>query len=434
MKILPIYLSLLVLAGARPGARGEDFRTDINPALLYYQAFLVTPDLEPADRDYLLVTNNWRFQRPTPRFGELVARYDAQFRLVRQAAHATVPCDWGIDRSAGPATLLPQLARAKAVAQAARLRAMWALEQGRPADACEDLEASLVMGRSLSRDGTVISVLVQIGIEAIVCNTIAEDFGQFPPEALQQLVAGLDSSPTRGTTAAAVLSEKVAFHDWALRRILELQRQHPGSDAQVMEGIRHFLGLAEPPPEERDLWERLRQAAGGTSEGMVALLQERARVYERVAAVLTLPYAKYESQVKALTGETEKSANPFVTNAVPSFMRSRAREFRIQVILAMVRAAVEYKLHGEQGLQSMADPCGRGPFAFRRFVFEGEDRGFELRSAFDVGDYPQVLIFVEKEGPPFLFDGPRAGQALGLAPFQSPAERFRQRYGIPRGQ
>jgi hypothetical protein len=428
VKKLPIYLSLLVLAGAMPGVRGEEFRTDINPALLYYQAFLAAPHPEPADNNYLLSsTNNWRGQKLTPRFAELLGKYDNELRLVRQAAHTTVPCDWGIDRSAGPATMLPHLARAKAVAQIARLHAMWALQQGRPADACEDLVASLVLGRNLSRDGTVISVLVQIAIEAIVCDAIAENFGQFPPEVLHQLVAGLDGPPARGTMAAAVLNEKAAFNDWAWRRILELRQQNPGNDAKVMEGIRHFLGLAPPPPDEGDSWERLTQAAGGTSEGVLRLIQEDARMCERAAVVVALPYKEYESQVKVFSREFEKSPNPFVTNAVPGFLRGRAKELRMQVVLAMVRAAVEYKLHGEQGLQSVADPCGQGPFALKRFVFEGVDRGFELRSAFDVGDYPQVLIFAEKEGPPFRVDGPRVGQAL--APAVSPTEAFRERYG-----
>jgi hypothetical protein len=116
---------------------------------------------------------------------------------------------------------------------------------------------------------------------------------------------------------------------------------------------------------------------------------------------------------------------------VPGFLIARAKEFRNQVVLAMVRAAVEYKLRGEQGLRSVTDPCGQGPFGFRRFLFEGVDRGFELKSASDDGDHPTALIFVEKEGPPFLVDGPRAGQAL--PPTQSPqsaSERFRERYGI----
>src|SRR6266536_842776 len=126
----------IVIAGA-VGANGGQLGADINPAQHYYQAFILAPDLSQADHDYLF-TNEWRGQKLPERFGELVARYDNQFKLVRQAAQATVPCDWGIDMSPGPATLLPHLARIKAIAQAARLRAMWDLQQGQPAGARDD--------------------------------------------------------------------------------------------------------------------------------------------------------------------------------------------------------------------------------------------------------------------------------------------------------
>jgi hypothetical protein len=100
----PICLSLLVLTGTLLGARGERFRTDINPALLYYQAFLVAPEaISEADRNYL-TSKKGREQKLPERFGAIVAGYDNQFRLVRQAACATVPCDWGLDVSAGPNT------------------------------------------------------------------------------------------------------------------------------------------------------------------------------------------------------------------------------------------------------------------------------------------------------------------------------------------
>jgi hypothetical protein len=78
----------------------------------------------------------------------------------------------------------------------------------------------------------------------------------------------------------------------------------------------------------------------------------------------------------------------------------------------MVRAAVEYKLHGDSGFQSVADPCGQGPFVLRRFVFQGVDRGFQLTSALDAGGFKQSLIFVEKDGDPFQVDGPHVGQAI----------------------
>jgi hypothetical protein len=114
----------MVQAGAQPSG------ADINPASLYYQAFLLAPDpMSDADDAYLYSKEG--LSQPLPeRYGKIYAGYDNEFKLVRQAAWTTVPCDWGIDLSEGPATLLPHLARCKAVAQAARFRVVWSLDHG----------------------------------------------------------------------------------------------------------------------------------------------------------------------------------------------------------------------------------------------------------------------------------------------------------------
>src|SRR5258708_7158831 len=146
-----IYLAWLILAAAAT-ASAAPFRTDINPALQYYQAFIIAPDFSQPDRDYLF-TNEWSGQKLPDRFGALVARYDNQFKLVRQAAVAGVPCDWGIDMSPGPGTLLGHLARSRAIAQAVRFRALWDLQQGRQASARDELLAVFALARNSSRGG-----------------------------------------------------------------------------------------------------------------------------------------------------------------------------------------------------------------------------------------------------------------------------------------
>lgn len=305
---------------------------------------------------------------------------------------------------------------------AAKLRVAWDLQDDRQADARDDLLASLTLARNVSRDGTLIATLVQIAMEAIACNIVAENFGQYSPETLSQLVDGLEALPPRSTVAACVPNEKALFWAWTLRRIQELQRANPGDDAKVMSGIHQMLatvfglqaraGLASTDKaEEANWWERLSQAAGGTSEGVAQLVRDLEPFDQKLAGILALPYGEYQEQIKQLKLEIPQSPNPLVGLSFPVWENSRARESKALVFLAMVRAAVEYKLYGEAGLQSVTDPCGQGPFAFQRFVFQGTDRGFELKSANDTDGFQQVLIFVENEGPPFLVDGPRAGQA-----------------------
>lgn len=418
----PICLSLLVLTGTLLGARGEPLRTDINPALLYYQAFLSAPEpMSDADMDYFWVSKAGREQKLPERFGKIVAGYDNEFKLVREAAQQKVPCDWGIDMSPGPATPLPHLPRAKAAAQAACLRAVWDLQHGNQVGARDDLLAAFVLGRNVSRDSTVIGALVQNAIEALVYANVAGNFGQFSPETLKQLVDGFDAAPARGTGATAMMTEKLLGPDWLANKIRKLQQENPGNDAKVMETVREDENVqgfeyyyGNKGIRDTNVWQRILTASGGTSDGLLKLVRDMEPLYPRLAKIMALPQPECEDQMQKFDAEIQKSQNPLVTVLFPAPLQPspRRREFREQAELAMVRAAVEYKLHGEAGLKSVMDPFGNGPFAFQRFVFEGVDRGFELKSAYSFGPVPCGIIFVEKEGPPFSVSSPNIGKAV----------------------
>ena len=413
-------LALLILT--LPAARGEDFRTDINPALLYYQAFLMAPKpMSDADADYFY-SKEGRSQKLPERFGPILAGYDNEFNLVREAAHQKAPCDWGIDMSPGPGTLLPHLALVKAVAVASRPRVMWDLQHGDQIGARDDLLAAFVLGRNASRDGTLIGALVQQAVEALECATVAGNFGQFSPETLKQLVDGFDAAPPRGTVATAIMTEKSNHVDWLANKIRQLQQENPGNDTKVMEGIHTDLDRCgfdfvfhgeHGEKQDANVWQRIFVASGGTSDGILKLVRESEPLYLRLVKIMALPLPEYEDQVQKFDAEIQKSQNPFVQLLFPNPVQGpQRREFRSQAWLAMVHAAVEYKLHGEAGLRSVMDPLGNGPFAFQRFVFEGVDRGFELKSAYTGLGLPCALIFVEKEGTPFYSDGPHIGQAV----------------------
>jgi hypothetical protein len=407
------FLSLFVFTAAAGAVRAQPFATNINPALTYYQAFNIAPDYPPKDRDYLF-TNEWRGQRLPDRLGDLMAGYDNEFRLISKAAHSTVPCDWGIDWSAGPGTLLPHLARIKAVAQAARLRAMWDLQHDRQTNAREDLLAALALGRNGGADGCLIGALVQIAVERIVCATVAENFNQFSPETLQQLADGFNAPPARGTIAACIPMEQLCCEHWMINRALELQAANPGNDAKVMEALRHTFEFetssGDGPQQTNNTWQQIVAAAAGTSDGVIKLLRDMDPMYARLANIEALPHAEYEEEVTQFSADIRNSPNPFIHEFFPAVEKCRPREFSALVDLAMVQAAVQYKLHGDAGLQSVTNPCGKGPFGFQRFTFDGVDRGFELNAAYSGLGFSQVLIFIETDGPPFQVSGKNAGK------------------------
>ena len=170
--------SVLALAGALAGPAAElDFRTDINPALLYFQAYQNMPQLSEEDSKHLF--ENWTGgawpDKLDDRALDLLKKYDNSFYGVRRARFAKVPCDWGYDLTPGPEALLPGLAPAKRLSQVARFRAMAAIDANQFEAAREDLVAAFVLGRNLSRDGILISALVQIAIENILTSVVMEN-------------------------------------------------------------------------------------------------------------------------------------------------------------------------------------------------------------------------------------------------------------------
>lgn len=431
MKITTcLRLAMLLLAGVPAAVRGEDFRTDINPALIYYQAFLLEPARD-ADYDYLF-TNNWQVGQLPEHFGKLIARYHGDLTLWQRAAKQTAPCDWGIDLSPGPETLLPELAYCKRAAQAERLHAMWQLQQGDEAGAAGDLLAALAAGRYSSRDGTLIGVLVQIAVENIVVATVAENFQRFSPPTLRVLADGFDTAPARRTIGDCLAAEKFIAGHWVNAQIQKLQQAHPDDETAVMQGMQRLIENLGPE-DDTNYWQELTNAAGGTVSGLVKMTQVSAAFADQLVPILLLPHGAFEPRFQAFYDEVKQSGDFLFGDTLGAFAASRRKEFTVQAELAMVRAAIEYKLHGDAGLQKVMDPEGNGPFTCERFLFKGVDRGFRLKSAYvpastpsmmpwsSTGDNwytnapsraPVTMIFVEKDGPAFNVLGNHAGEPV----------------------
>ena len=412
-----VCLILLLWSLASAAFAAERFRTDINPALLCYQAFALAPALPEDDHQHLFAPE-WRGHPFDSRFEQLIPKYDYQFKLLRQASQSRVPCDWGVDLTQGPDSLLPSLAKAKAIAQTARLRVMWHLRHGRPNDARDDLLATFWLGRTTGNDRVLIGALVSFAMETIVATVVAENFFEFSPETLRELVAGFDASPERVTVQQCMAVEKSSFFDWFTARLRELQAETPGDEAAVLAKVRALLArtFVDEGKPDLDFVERVIRASGGTSAGLLARFKELDPLYVEITTLLGLPYAQYEAASIAFQEKLAKHPNPLVGNFLSAIPKSRAKEFNVQTRLAMVRAAVEYRLHGDEGFRKVADPCGDGPFRFEKLVIGGVDRGFLLKSKLNTRGFEDVLVFATNVEPPLQVQGRNAGQPLSPEP------------------
>ena len=409
MKTLPIVVFVLTLISTGAQAAGShQYRTDLNPALLYWQAFAGLPELSEEERRLF---DQYAMAPIDAKYEALVSRYDNSFRLIRRAGGQKQTCDWGIDLTDGPGVLLPHLAKSKSMVQAARVRARFFLEKERYVEAREDVVAAFVLGRNAASDGILVSCLVQMATESIVIAFLAENFRAIPTETLREMVEGLAAAPPRGTMNRCIETEKRGFTDWYRRQIEEIQARSPGDESKIMQGIRELMATTIDEKRNEQKADEMIQAGGMTSRGVLALLDETAVFYREMQTLTALPFDRFNQANAAFFDKVERSKNPWVKLFFPALDKVRSKEFGAEARLEMLRAALQYRLQGELGLKGCKDPFGTGPFAFRRFNFQNTDRGFELKSELS-GAFPEVVIFVERSGPPFRVLGPQAGKSL----------------------
>jgi hypothetical protein len=350
----------------------------INPALTYWLAFALMPNLSEEDHKYLF-DNDWRGKPMDARAGKIAAQYDQTFKLLKKASHSTTAPDWGVDLREGPYALYPHLAKGKNLAQVAALRGAWFVQNKQPAAAAEDLKAVIHLGGSLTDRNSILAGLVRFAMDNIVLTFLAERWYELPNETIQ-----------------------------------EVQAEFPGNDQKALESLSLVLReiLTNENGKKDDSEVDVIKAAGSTTAGLINYTQELSPFYAETERVMNLPYPEFKAVAEALDKQLSSHPNILVRNFLPSIAKARNKEFRAIANRSMLHAALQYRLDNSNGLASVQDPFGNGPFVASRFAFEGADRGFKLKSALDIKDSEVSYLFVEKPGSAFQVQGPRIGQAV----------------------
>lgn len=378
-NVLGVALLSAVLLSAKlaaTGATGElggvAPREDINPALLYWQAFDRRVEL-PAD-----LRKEMFAEPPTLALTEAephIAKYDVMFECLHRAAQMRVPCDWGSDPADGPGAYIPNLVTLRRTAQLLPVRVHYAIEAGRAQRAVEDAMAILVLGRHTGRAQTLVPTMIGMSIESLALKTVADHFQQLDRAALKSLESQLDAAPARATVKEAMATERTRFLDWMITRLEAVRAEHGGDPAQAFEECRAAM--------ERILDQEIRNAldpAGRSLDQMIALCRAARPVYDWLQPILSakpdqlaLEHEEFQRKIGALK-------NPLVEALVPNILKARQTELRLDAHLAMIRAAIAFRSGGEAAFRQIRDPFGDGPFILRR-LGSGEHAPFELSSS-----------------------------------------------------
>lgn len=352
-----------------------------NAALRYWQAFATLPRFTDAEQSRLMADYLTMPLDASAR--ESVNKAEYSLRMMHHGA--LLPrCDWGIDWEAdGVEVLLPQMTAARVLSSLACLRARLRFEDGRRAEAVDDVVAATSLGRQVSRDGSLIGVLVGYSIEGRTNDALALFLPGLDPGAVRALQARLDALPGGGNPAEGLLACEEKTLEWFIRKV---------KSAKDAEGLVALLApfatpATRPEGKARDSAEAgraLLDQCGGTAAGVLKFAEATRPSYALLAEKMALPLAPFEKEFERET--MRQAGNPVFKLFFPALAKVRRAQARADVRRALLSAAFAVRLDGPDALKRHPDPVLGGPFEYAPFA-----GGFELRSKFGQDGHPLVL-------------------------------------------
>lgn len=360
--------ALLVAVAAGLASAAPQPRTDINPGLLYWQAFAALPRLNDADRttldrfaEQLSAWSNG--SAPTdavvapPNAQALVGRYTRSMELLQRARESITPCDWGADPTDGPDMLVPDTRGVRELTKVAVLQAALQLDLGRADESVDTLLADLTLARNFAKDGTLVSVLVQQGAEGLFVDYMAARLGRYPVSAIARLRQGLTQLPPRVTVMSSVALER-NFSRWMVDQVnWQVQRQG-GEGSKAYAASRDvFLDLFGPqkPAGEKAIT-ALDQATGGTVEGLRRLLDDLDSWFDRAQRLASAGPDTVKQATAEFAQRLENSSNPIASAVIPNIGRARTRELANVSRWAMLEAGLAQATGGAAAFVAVVDP------------------------------------------------------------------------------
>jgi hypothetical protein len=364
-----LFVAMLVLAlPGEPASAAAPPDLAANAALKYWQAFASLPRLTGAEEKKL---NEECVMMPLDDHArELVAKADYALKMVHAGA-ALPRCEWAIGFEEGVSTRLPHAEAARALSALACLRARIRFEEVRDAEAVEDIVDALTLGRHVSQDGYLVSILVRYAIEGRMGETLATHLPHLNAQMVKDLRTRLDSLPPGGSTAAAVRDEEKAGLDWLVRTIKDAERR-------VKDGEDQKAVLASLT--DGDVLE-LVEKCGGTLAGVLKSAEEMRPWYAHMAGKWDLPLDQLDQEEQRQA--TKYAGNPVFKLFTPGIIKTRQAQARADIRRALLAAAIDVQLDGRDALKNHPDPVIGGPFEYREF-----QGWFELRSKWRLGSRP----------------------------------------------
>jgi hypothetical protein len=377
MRLRTLFLAMTIFELPLAYASADDPPAPgANAALKYWQAFATLPQLTEAEGRKL---NAECLTMPLDdQAREIVAKAEYSLQMMHYGA-ALPRCEWGIGYEEGFYTRLPQANASQVLSCLACLRARLRFEQGRSAEAVEDIVAAMTLARHVSLEGGFIIVLLGYRIEHRAIEALANDLPRLDSGMLANLRRRLDALPAFRSQATMLRTDEQRSFDWFVRKVEGAKDKE--SLVTLLSGISASEGSGRDPAAEARAF---LDACGGSSRGVLELAEKVRPCFERIAKKMDLPLDQFEKEFEREA--MNQAGNPVFKVFFPALTNCRRAQARAEVRRALFSAALDVRRSDRSVLKDHPDPVVGGSFEYVDFP-----GGFELRSKFEQDGKPLTL-------------------------------------------
>jgi hypothetical protein len=344
-----------------PGKREKI--SDPNPALLYWQAFSMLPELKQSQLKALTEALNGHLPVTDPAVGTLLGAARRSLDRFARAAQGDQPCVWGTTFDEGPFAPMPHLTKLQ---QLCRL----ALVQAEVHYASGDVEAAWAWtrhvhaaARHLAAEPLLITAIMQHSVEQQAIRTTARHGLSLDVEQGKVIVKDMKALPPLHTVREALTGEH-AMADWMRRMVLGIQNS-PESERAVLEAAQSLLG-AQSQDANNAQADSAKQALASIEEWKKTSEQGR-DLQARAEAASTKPWKEYQADLKELHASI-KDASQVLKNTLPSFEGAMRKQFETQTLQTMLFAVLQPPADGHVSgeMKGFADSFEGKPLVLNR--------------------------------------------------------------------
>lgn len=328
---------------ALPPAHDEVLKKTLaeNPALLYWQAIALLPEIRQADIKIINDALLSKAKAHEEQTRELLTRTRKSLERFARAAELKAPCVWGTTFEDGPSAPMPHLPQLQLLCRLALVKSATLFAENEPGQALKWVMQAHQAIRHLGADPVLPSFLMQHGLEQQALRLTALHVLSIDEPLREQHRKRLAELPPLSPLSQALESERV-LAEWLQRMIIGLEHA-PGSEKQFLETAEALLKAQAQSTSTESAQALATTAAKDTLKSLEEWKQttEQLRaMHEALSAAAAKPWPQFETDVQKIRTDFT-TASPTLLSMLPTVTGSMRKELETRTLHDMLLIALQ---------------------------------------------------------------------------------------------